>query len=125
MAFNATPRTASPCSRHAVVHGLERFASVPAKEFVGEDLSYPRHRARAPPVPVLVGERADPGLDARAVRELEDVLGEPERPKNEDPRGPVNPGVFGDRGAPAGDSFNGGTVTGKRRTTREHGARLG
>ena len=64
-------------------------------------------RAFAPgrrPSRSLVGERADPGVDAPAARELDDVLDVPERPQDEDVRGAVDPGVFGDRGAPARDA---------------------
>ena len=87
-----------------VVDGLERLAGLAEKELVREDLADPRLRARAPLVPILVDERADAGLDARVARELDDVLDVPERPQDEEVRGAVDPGAFGDRGAPAGDA---------------------
>ena len=87
-----------------VLNGLERLAGLAAKELVREDLADPRLRARPTPVPVLVDERADPRLDARAAHELDDVLDVAKRPQDEEVRGPVDPGAFGDRGAPAGDA---------------------
>jgi len=84
-----------------VLDGLERLARVAEKELVREDLPDARHCAVPPFVPVLVYERADAGLDARAARELDDVLDVPQRAEDEDILGPIQPGVFRNLGAPS------------------------
>ena len=84
-----------------VLDGLERLARVAEKEFVREDLPNARLCAVPPSVPVLVDERADAGLDARAARELDDVLDVPQRAEEEDVLGPIQLGVFRNLGAPS------------------------
>ena len=104
-----------------VLDGLERLADVAARELVREDLPDPRLRAAPPSVPVLVDERADPGLDVRAARERDDVLDMAERPQDEEVLGLVKPSAFGSRGAPAGDAALDHRARGPRtQATRSH-----
>ena len=87
-----------------VLDGLERLAGIAAKELVSEHLSDSRLRPGPAPVPVLVDERADAGLDTRAARELDGVLDVPKRPEDQDILGPVDPGAVCNRGAPSGET---------------------
>ena len=77
-----------------VLDGLARLARVAEKKLVREDLPDARHRALPPSVPVLVDERADAGVDARAARQLDDVLDAPQRAEDEDVLGPLQAGVL-------------------------------
>ena len=73
---------------------------------------------RPPPsVPVLVDERADAGLYARDVRELDDVLDVPYRAEDEDILGPLQPGLFRNLGAPSRDPASDGRLTRRTRST--------
>ena len=107
-----------------VLDGLERLARVAEKELVREDLPDARLCAVPPPVPVLVNERADAGLVARAARELDDVLDVPQRPEDEDILGPIQPSVFRNLGAPSRDPALDGRATDPRtRATPSHSGR--
>ena len=86
-----------------VLDGLERLACVAEKELVREDLPDSRFRALPPCVPVLVGERADAGLDTCTARELDGMLDVPKCAKDEDVLGPVDPGAVCNRGPPPGE----------------------
>ena len=84
-----------------VLDGLERLARVAEKELVREDLPNARLCAAPPSVPVLVDERADAGFDARAARQLDDVLDVSHRADDADVLRPIQPGVFRNLGAPS------------------------
>ena len=71
---------------------------------MSEHLSDSRLRPGPAPVPVLVDERADAGLDTRAACELDGVLDVPKPPEDQDILGPVDPGAVCNRGAPSGET---------------------
>ena len=79
-----------PSLAPVVLDGLERLAGVAEMELVGEGLPDPRLRAASPSVPVLVDERADADLDARAAREFDNMLDVPERTQDDDVLGSVD-----------------------------------
>ena len=66
-------------------------------------------------MPVLVDERADPGLDARVARELHGVLHVPERLQDEGVIGPVDPGAVLDCSPPVGSNPCGLVVKNRER----------
>ena len=99
---SSSPRTASPCSRKAY-----------SMDSNGSPVSPRRSScAKTSPMRAFVPRRrpfqssstsADAGLDARAAREIDNVLDVPQRPEDEDVLRPVTPRGFRNRGAPSHD----------------------
>ena len=71
---SSSPRTASPCWRNAYSMDSNGSPVSPRRSSCAKTSPMRAFCAVPPSAPVLVDERADAGLDARAARELDDVL---------------------------------------------------